>query len=949
MDLCILSRNGIEYKRENVLKYIKKESKELARDMNEDSSIVYFNFEKYKVGNGGFDGDGYKDLCCDLGNEAIRNGFYLVKNGYKERKPYYCQEFTCNRYQVYSGDLKKMIPAVYRGVKFNNNRSLCREGGKSMPRMTSTLRPLCKENRCKFCFYVGCDELGFLIASGGQNTHCHHPMLVSEEISFPTRLLSKQDVSLICDLAKSSVNMGVGVNLVKHRTGKVIDRSKVRWLSGICDRFQNVHNQANIDSTEKMTSYLCSKKYDYMILYHDSEKEMLFNAVNHNLNLSHQVHLPPEEHDSCSEFAKECRVNFDVKRSEKLLMGLAWIIPRERHYLNLFPEVIFVDVIVDVNKDKRPLLTATGKDANGQMFTFLRAFLPNEKQWAFRWIFSHVFPKSFNSSILDRVKVIVSDGCVQEFSQIDDAINICFPNATRIRCGFHIVTLGWKTKVISKKSLGSSVEKFAVFYDTVVRHLQSWIYSWMTSACETKEEYSVSKLMFFKFLNTQQIRSNLGEQFIESVENFVRCHIEPHETHYCFYLRKRIRHFDEYVNSVHEGTNNKIRNSALSCGPSTLIEKSLIILNENAELDMNGKIQKWSKNFRGTKLYAELKCAQFLVPHGYWILQTSWKRRVLYDSCRVSKNTWMVLYDSAKEDFIENDKSSKNKKGRKKSSKLLTAVEGNKKCSIIPRFARVRKVTLTDNVLRCSCCYRDRYGIDCAHVYHVVSSFNNYTEPSHHDCSVRWWSSFTQYGHYGNTSETVNENNLMKTFQALLTSDLIGLPIRSASPENIPIEEIKNIPSKFRKIVQNKFPVCKNFPNLRVNAADINNMQHSVSGLSQDVMSFQECNEASILSLRDNTKKSQRSVYAELMPYFKELTCHMEEDYNRSEMDDVKKMFIQRTGYFKAKAYKRSMKKYSKEKNMSKNESEKNTERKREYVSCSIPTSKKRKAHGTKY
>ena len=61
-------------------------------------------------------------------------------------------------------------------------------------------------------------------------------------------------------------------------------------------------------------------------------------------------------------------------------MGLAWLIPKECHYLNLYPEVIFVDVIVDVNKDKRPLLTAPGKDANGQIFTFLSAFLPNEKQ-----------------------------------------------------------------------------------------------------------------------------------------------------------------------------------------------------------------------------------------------------------------------------------------------------------------------------------------------------------------------------------------------------------------------------------------------------------------------------------------------------------------------------------------------------------------------------------------
>lgn len=140
-----MSHNGTEYKRDNILKYIKKESKETVRDFYVDSSIVYFDFEKYKVGNDGFDGDGYNDL----GNEAIRNSFYLVKNGFKDRKPYYCQEFTCNQYQVYSGDFKKKnaFSAVYRSVKYNNNRSLSHDGDQSMPRMTSTFRPLCKENQ----------------------------------------------------------------------------------------------------------------------------------------------------------------------------------------------------------------------------------------------------------------------------------------------------------------------------------------------------------------------------------------------------------------------------------------------------------------------------------------------------------------------------------------------------------------------------------------------------------------------------------------------------------------------------------------------------------------------------------------------------------------------------------------------------------------------------------
>jgi len=211
----------------------------------------------------------------------------------------------------------------------------------------------------------------------------------------------------------------------------------------------------------------------------------------HNLESSstNEVMFPVPEKTLCISFARETRKNLDVLNDETLLMGLSWTLPKEKLCLNMFPEVIFVDVIVDVNKDKRPLLTVTGKDANAKMFKFLRAFLPNKKQWAFWWIFSNVFPRSFPPSILGRVGLIISDGCVQENSQIDNAISLCFLNATQIRCGFHTITMGWKNRVLPKKHIppDGSKNKEHIFYNTVCRHLQIWMYYWMTKACTNKQ------------------------------------------------------------------------------------------------------------------------------------------------------------------------------------------------------------------------------------------------------------------------------------------------------------------------------------------------------------------------------------------------------------------------------------------------------------------------------
>ena len=103
-------------------------------------------------------------------------------------------------------------------------------------------------------------------------------------------------------------------------------------------------------------------------------------------------------------------------------MTIAWVIPCERLLFEMFPEVIAVDTTNDTNNESRPLLTMTGKDSNCKMFTFLRAFLPNEKGWVFRWVFSVVFPKLFGNTILSRIKLIITDGDSQEFNQLDSAI-----------------------------------------------------------------------------------------------------------------------------------------------------------------------------------------------------------------------------------------------------------------------------------------------------------------------------------------------------------------------------------------------------------------------------------------------------------------------------------------------------------------------------------------------
>ena len=103
------------------------------------------------------------------------------------------------------------------------------------------------------------------------------------------------------------------------------------------------------------------------------------------------------------------------------------------------------------------------------------------------------FFKVFLQSILSQVHaIVIIDGCVQEFSQIDDAIGISFPNAFRVRCGFHLVKMGWKTKIVCRNSYPKLVHQI---YDTFCNHLKLWIYSWMTYHCENEMDVYFQSLL----------------------------------------------------------------------------------------------------------------------------------------------------------------------------------------------------------------------------------------------------------------------------------------------------------------------------------------------------------------------------------------------------------------------------------------------------------------------
>ena len=167
-------------------------------------------------------------------------------------------------------------------------------------------------------------------------------------------------------------------------------------------------------------------------------------------NKSKIIFSDEHEEEEVQEFIEESIFAYKCTLNQSLMMSLAWVLPRERELFMLFPEIITVDYIADINKEARPVLAIAGKLYLGKMISILRAFLPNGRNWVFRWIFSVGVPHLFDRIIISKVRLIIYDDDAQECTSIDITINLLFPQVKRFRCGWHLVHRNFDKSSLSK-------------------------------------------------------------------------------------------------------------------------------------------------------------------------------------------------------------------------------------------------------------------------------------------------------------------------------------------------------------------------------------------------------------------------------------------------------------------------------------------------------------------
>ena len=664
------------------------------------------------------------------------------------------------------------------------------------------------------------------------------------------------------DCTDTSLSCSVTCNLMFKKTGIMYSLHNIQYIKGM-DLSAVERDKSDSD---KIIEFLKEKGHKYVSLCHrdvaSPESEgtsplyCIIDEARDEGSLEYEI--PTENERELLTYAQEHRCAYELTKEQHLFMGVAWMIDDECRRLELSPEVLHVDGTMCTNKQKCPLFTVTGKDRMGKQFIVMRALLPNQKAWAFRWLFSIVFPIFFSKSLLRRVNIIISDGDSQEYTQIDNAIKKFMPNAKRLRCGWHLVSKGWKRhccNALNKEMIGDRL----LVYKQITRLIKRWLYSWMRPGyCITIDEYTLSKRMLFLFIKS--VADKIGEVNANRIIDFIRDYFEPHEFQYCFYLRMSIRHFSSYLNSGHEGTNNGIKHCYGAVVPRHALNKCVELL--TAQGDRTSKLNEESVcvEVNHHKPWTSLKCGEKLLSKSESLQRQQWVRRKEYNVLKVQRMRWFVAWGGAR------DK------------------------SIIPIFNRTYIVESRDGYFFCSCKFYECNGYCCSHLLAVLSSCTGYGEPSHHDISITHWKEYYMYAFTRATDPGIVA--ISKMFNFLLSNDAVG-------PYHDPIKYQKDpiathIPDQFSKGLSiscwNYDLSSINYLNASLGPFGVNQCTNLMGDIESSLLT--NSNEFTGDVIEDECH--ELSVYEQLHPIFTELVNSLE-DNDPTDISEAVKEFLNET------------------------------------------------------
>ena len=104
-----------------------------------------------------------------------------------------------------------------------------------------------------------------------------------------------------------------------------------------------------------------------------------------------------------------------LRGADTLLVIFLYNSSEEMRLFRMHPEMLQADTTHGTNKEKKELFTLASLDGNNKAFNAGRAYIPNAQRWVFTVIFKECLPYFFGPIIIQRNRLMLTDGCSSEY------------------------------------------------------------------------------------------------------------------------------------------------------------------------------------------------------------------------------------------------------------------------------------------------------------------------------------------------------------------------------------------------------------------------------------------------------------------------------------------------------------------------------------------------------
>ncbi len=149
---------------------------------------------------------------------------------------------------------------------------------------------------------------------------------------------------------------------------------------------------------------------------------------------------------------RQLKEDMKYKDGTEILLALSIASDEMTRHVHMFPEVFYLDVTANTNKQKRDLFVMVMKDASGETFVGNLTIIPSGQLWVFMRIYETFFVKLYGEHTISRNRLVLTDDDKSEHGPLDSLIasSPIYKKSKHMLCIFHAIVQTFQKEIYPK-------------------------------------------------------------------------------------------------------------------------------------------------------------------------------------------------------------------------------------------------------------------------------------------------------------------------------------------------------------------------------------------------------------------------------------------------------------------------------------------------------------------